>query len=157
MNSTFSMPTRGLTPNLFYLFFITLFSISFSFQSCNPAKGMPAMDTFSMDQNEIIKNQVLSLMKKGGKNYVDVASDVMSLKNTITDQISYERDRGENNMKTVQMWETMMDPNQNLLGGFLNRWENDGKLNGVFIKEAARVVGKNFDKIISLEKKKKKA
>ena len=64
----------------------------------------------------------------------------MNLKNKVNDLISYERDKGEKNLKTVKMWETMMDPNQKLLGGFLNRWETEGKLNGPFIKEAAGVL-----------------
>lgn len=157
MNSTLFQPSRGLSKNIFYLFFLAIFAVSFSFQSCNPAKGMPAMDTFSLDQNEIIKASVISLMKRGGKNFSSVSGDVMGLKTQINDLISYEQDKGPSNLKTVKMWETMMDPNQNLLGGFLNRWENEGKLNGPFIKEAAGVVSKNMDKIINLEKKKKKA
>ena len=96
-------------------------------------------------------------MKKGGKSFSSVSGDVMGLKNQINDLISYEQDKGPTNVKTVKMWETMMDPNQNLLGGFLNRWETEDKLNGPFIKEAAKVVSKNMDKIINLEKKKKKA
>jgi len=157
MNSTLFQPTKGFSKSIFYFFFLAIFTASFSFQSCNPAKGMPAMDTYSLDQNQIIKTNVLGLMKRGGKSFSSVSSDVMGLKSQISDLISYEQDKGATNLKTVKMWETMMDPNQNLLGGFLNRWENDGKLNGPFIKEAAKVVSKNFDKIINLEKKKKKA
>ena len=81
---------------------------------------------------------------------------IENLKTTINDQVEYEKERGEKNAKTVEMWDLMMKPDGNLLGGFLSRWENEGKLNGPFIKEVAKVVKSNFDKIIKLEKKKKK-
>ena len=54
------------------------------------------------------------------------------------------------------MLEILSNPEGNLLGGFFTRWENEGKLNGTFIKDAASMVSKNFDKVINLEKKKKK-
>ena len=154
MNST-TFPFRlGRSKSIFYFFFLALFSVSLTFQSCG--SNMVPRDTFSIEQNEIIKNNVISLIKKGGKNYSEMAPQVESLKATINDQIEYERERGEKNMKTVEMWELMMNPDGNLLGGFLSRWENEGKLNGPFIKEVAKVVSSNFDKIIKLEKKKKK-
>lgn len=147
--------TFGSTRNLLFLFIFALLPLSFSFQSCS--SGMVPQDLYSLEQNMSLKADVLSLMKRGGKNFTSVSDDIMNLKNRMNDLISYERDKGEKNIKTVKMLETMMDPNQNLLGGFLNRWETDGKLNGPFIKEAAKVVTKNFDKIIKLENKKKKA
>lgn len=157
MNST-SFSSGWLLPrSIFYVFFIALFSISLSFQSCNPAKGMVPFDAFSLSRTIDIKAQAIDLMKRGGKSFSSVSEDVSDFKATANSLIDFERDRGEKNLKTVQMWELMMDPNQNLLGGFLNRWENEGKLNGPFIREAAGVVSKNFDKIIKLEKKKSKS
>jgi len=148
-----TLPLSGAFKKSFYLFFFALLSVSFFFQSCST--GIP-IDYYSLEQNESLKIDVLNLMKRGGKNFTSVSDDVMNLKNKVNDLISYERDKGEKNLKTVKMWETMMDPNQKLLGGFLNRWETEGKLQGPFIKEAAGVVSKNFDKIIKLESKKKK-
>lgn len=140
----------------FYFFFIALTSVSISFQSCNPAKGMTNQDEASLESFNILKTDAISIMKKGAKSYTSMASQINEYQAKLDDQIEYERERGEKNLKTVQMLEIIADPDGNLLGGFFTRWENEGKLNAPFIKEIAGVVTKNFDKVINLEKRKRK-
>ena len=156
MNNTFFRIEWSLARKLQFLFFALLFAASFSFQSCNAAKGMVDRDQYSIDQNEIIKTDAIALMKKGTKSFSSMETQINEFKSKVNDQIDYERDKGEKNTQTVEMWELMMDPSSNLMGGFLSRWETDGKLNGPFVKEAAKLVSSNFDKIIKLEKKKRK-
>ncbi len=156
MNSTPLLGKLRFSQRLFYFFFIALVSTSISFQSCNPAKGMVAQDSESLESFNILKTDAVSIMKKGAKSYSSMAPQINEFKAKMDDQIEYERAKGEKNMKTVQMLELISDPEGNLLGGFFNRWENEEKLNAPFIKEIAGVVSKNFDKIINLEKKKKK-
>ena len=156
MNNTSLFGNLGFSQKLFYFFFIALVSTSISFQSCNPAKGMVAQDSESLESFNILKTDAVSIMKKGAKSYSAMAPQINEYKSKMDDQIEYERAKGEKNMKTVQMLELMSNPDGNLLGGFFTRWENEGKLNAPFIKEIAGVVSKNFDKIINLEKKKKK-
>ena len=156
MNNTFSQPTLSIPRKIYYFLFIVLFSASFSFQSCNPAKGMVDQDQYSIDQNEILKLDAISLMKRGTKSFSAMKTEIMDFKAKVDDQIQYEKDRGPKNDQTVKMWELMMDPTKNLLGGFLSRWETEGKLTGIFVKETAKVVSSNFDKIMKLEKKKRR-
>ncbi len=156
MNNTPLIKKIEFSKNLFYFFFIALVSTSISFQSCNPAKGMVAQDAESLESFNILKTDAVSIMKKGAKSFSAMASQINEYKAKMNDQLDYERAKGENNLKTVQMLELISNPEGNLLGGFFKRWEDEGKLNGPFIKEAAGVVSKNFDKIINLEKRKKK-
>ena len=146
----------GFSQKFFYFFFIALVSTSLSFQSCNPAKGMVKQDLESLEGFMSLKTDAVSIMKKGAKSFSSMAPKINELKTKMSDQIDYEKTKGEKNLKTVQMLEILSNPDGNLLGGFLKRWENDGKLNATFIKEAAGLVSKNFDKVINLEKKKKK-
>ena len=44
-----------------------------------------------------------------------------------------------------------MDPEVNLLGGFLRRWREQQTLNPVFVKEASENIAKAFDLIVRLE------
>ena len=156
MNNTPLFRNMGFSQKFVYFFFIALVSTSISFQSCNPAKGMVAQDMETLTGLETLKLDAVSIMKKGAKSFSSMEPQVNEFKAKMTDQIDYEKAKGEKNLKTVQMLEILSNAEGNLLGGFFKRWENEGKLNAPFIKEIASQVSKNFDKVINLEKKKKK-
>ena len=156
MNSTPLFRNTGLSQKLFYFLFIALVSSSISFQSCSPARKMSAQDSHTLTALESLKIDAISIMKKGAKSFGSMEPQVIEYKAKMNDQIEYEKAK-ENNTKTVQMLEILSNPEGSLLGGFFTRWENEGKLNAPFIKEIAGVVSKNFDKVINLEKKKKKS
>lgn len=155
MNNTPLCRNTGFSQKLFHFLFIALVSTSISFQSCS-IKGMVPQDLETLTALQSLKIDAISLMKKGAKSYESMAPQVNEYKAKMDDQIVYEDAKGEKNTKTVQMLKILSNPEGNLLGGFFKRWENEGKLNGPFIKEIAGVVSKNFDKVINLEKKKKK-
>ena len=117
---------------------------------------MSAQDSHTLTALESLKIDAISIMKKGAKSFGSMEPQVIEYKAKMNDQIEYEKAK-ENNTKTVQMLEILSNPEGSLLGGFFTRWENEGKLNAPFIKEIAGVVSKNFDKVINLEKKKKKS
>ena len=156
MNSTPLFRNTGFSQKLFYFLFIALVSTSISFQSCGSSKGMVNQDSNTLTALESLKIDAISIMKKGAKSFSSMAPQINEYKARMNDQIDYEKAKGEKNTKTVQMLEILSNPEGNLLGGFFNRWENEGKLNAPFIKEIAGVVSKNFDKVIKLEKKKRK-
>lgn len=156
MNNTPLIRKMEFSKKLFYFFFIALVSTSISFQSCDPTKGMVAHDAESLESFTILKTDAISIMKKGAKRFSAMAPQINEYKAKMNDQLDYERAKGDKNLKTVQMLELISNPEGNLLGGFFKRWEDEEKLNAPFIKEAAGVVAKNFDKIINLEKRKKK-
>jgi len=98
----------------------------------------------------------MDLMGQATKPYSQNESQVNSFMKAYDQHLSMEKDRGEMNSKTVQMWELLMDPSQNLLGGFISKWKSDGQLSQVFVDQAKREVKSNMDKILQLENKKKK-
>jgi hypothetical protein len=155
MNSTPLFRNTGFSQKIFYFLFIALVSTSISFQSCS-MKGVVPQDLETLTSLQSLKIDAISIMKKGAKSYSSMAPQINEYKAKMNGQIIYEEKKGENNTKTVQMLEILSNPEGSLLGGFFKRWENEGKLNGPFIKEIAGVVSKNFDKVINLEKKKKK-
>ena len=55
------------------------------------------------------------------------------------------------------MWDTHLDKNGHLLGGFIVRWQKEQKLNETYIIEAKKLVDKAFDQIAGLESKKIKS
>lgn len=65
---------------------------------------------------------------------------------------AYEFSRGlpKNDEATAQ-WAILRDPDGHSLGGFITRWQRDGKLDPAFISEAKRLVAAGFDQLIALE------
>src|SRR5206468_1401999 len=65
---------------------------------------------------------------------------------------AYEYDRGRHvNQVTVAQWDTLRDPNRDLVGGFLKVWKTKGTLSATFVTEKKRQIGDAFDQIIQLE------
>lgn len=84
-----------------------------------------------------------------------VAIDGLLLK--LRQAYEYERGKGNPNMFTVKQWEFLINPQGNLLGGFLQKWKVEGKAQGAtFTEETAKLTGKAFDQIIELERAKVK-
>lgn len=130
-------------------------SILFLFSSCIANRMVP-FDLDALNMGKEIKTEALNLMGLASQDYTASADKVMNFKNKVTDHIAYEESRGEKNQTTVDMWKLLMKPDGNLLGGFLTKWQNDGKLNPVLVSQFKNEVGKNLDKILSLENKKSK-
>jgi len=71
-------------------------------------------------------------------------------KDPATDK-AYEYERGRPlNTDTIKQWDTLRDPNRDLLGGFLKEWK-DGKLLPVYVERKKAQIGTAFDQIIQLE------
>jgi hypothetical protein len=65
---------------------------------------------------------------------------------------AYEFSRGlpKNDEATAQ-WAILRDPDGHSLGGFITRWQRDGRLDPAFVAEAKRLVAAGFDELIALE------
>ena len=127
----------------------------FLFSSCIANRMVPFdLDSFNMAKD--IKTEALNLMGLAGQDYSASADKVTAFQNKVTSHIASEEARGEKNKTSVDMWKLLMKPEGNLLGGFLSKWKNDGKLNAVLVSQFKNEIGKNLDKIINLENKKKK-
>jgi len=127
-----------------------LFAFSLSFSSCSRL----LQDQVSLDKLLMLKETASSLINKSSEPYEDHKAEVEQLKMDMTDQIAYEKEKGKKNTKMVEMLQLLMKPDGNLLGGFLERWKNKGKMNPAMATEVSKIVGDNFDQIINLERSK---
>ena len=132
---------------------LVVFISSISFHSCTPSIFYDA-EAYNACQE--LKTEALNVMGMATNSFSDHKDDVERLTDRIDAHIDYERNRGEKNTKIVEMWNLLMDPSSNLLGGFLQRWEDRGKLSNGFVTEAKNIVSNNFDKILNLENGRKR-
>lgn len=108
------------------------------------------------EQATSLKAEALLVMGRATEPYARHEAEVAGLTLRMEQAYEYARGRPKNDEATRQ-WALMKDPQRNLLGGFLRRWQERGTLSPVFIQEAQRVVGDAFDQISGLESGKKPA
>lgn len=118
--------------------------------SCNT---MSYFDSFSYKETISAKVDALDIMSKATKDYKEYAVEVNALVLQMKKIYEYEKNRPKNTI-TAKMWEILINPDRNLFGGFIKRWENEGKLNPVFITEMKIQVEEAFGIIIDLENNK---
>ena len=113
----------------------------------------PTISTFSpiaYEQATSLKVDALALMDRATEPFADHRAETESL--TVRLAKAYEFARGRpNNDISAQQWRILIDPERNLLGGFLARWRKESKLSPTFVTEAKGLVSDAFDTIIGLE------
>jgi hypothetical protein len=97
-----------------------------------------------------LKVESLNLMSDATMPFTDFEEDVDFLKTEIEKAYEFSKGRPNNEISTKQ-WEILNNPDGNLLGGFLKRWEEEGKLSQMFVTEMRMLVSDAFDTIIGLE------
>jgi hypothetical protein len=97
-----------------------------------------------------LKVESLILMDKATEPYSTQRQKVEAFQENLQKALEYAKGRPKNEMSARQ-WELMLDPNRHLLGGFLQRWRERGRLSRTFIDEAKPLVSDGFDEIIGLE------
>ena len=110
-------------------------------------------DQYAYVQTTSLKVDALGLMDLAINDYSEHADEVAELKANLQKIYEYEKNRPKNEI-TVKMWEKLLDRDGHLIGGFLAKWENQGKQSQVFITEAKKIIGPAFDQIAQLESKK---
>lgn len=110
-------------------------------------------DQYSYAQTTSLKVDALELMDLAVNDYSTYQKNDLEFQTKLKKVYEYEKNRPKNEI-TVKLWDKLIDPNGHLLGGFLNRWKNENKLNPTFIAEEKKLVGKAFDQISGLESKK---
>ena len=102
-----------------------------------------------------LKVDSLALMDKATESYTTHQKEVEILKLDLSKAYEYAKGRPLNEDSTKQ-WAIMIDPDRNLVGGFMKRWAAEGTLGHGFIEEAKKEIGENFDRISELESGKNK-
>ena len=137
---------QGKNNKIIYPLFIIPVFILF-LQSCAPTASFSEP---AYRQAVQLKVDALELMDKATDGYSNHKSEVDSFKHKLNFAYEYAKGR-RNNEITVKQWEIMINPDRNLIGGFLRIWKEDLLLSPVFVKEAKDVIEDAFDTIIGLE------
>jgi CRISPR/Cas system-associated protein Csx1 len=128
-----------------------LLLIGFVLLSCAPQSAY--FSSIAYEQATSLKVDSLSLMVKAAEPYANNEEEVMVLLNRIEKAYEYAKGR-PNNEFTTKQWEILKDLDGNLMGNFMNRWQEQEKLNPTFINEFKLIVSDTFDTIIGLESQK---
>jgi hypothetical protein len=118
--------------------------------------SMSTFDQYVYTQTTSLKVDALNVMDRATTDYASQADVVADLQSKLQKIYEYERNRPKNEI-SLQLWNTLLASDGNLLGGFLQRWKTETKLHATFISEEKKLVGKAFDEIAGLESGKIKA
>jgi len=127
--------------------------IILTFASCST---ISRFSQYAYIQTTSLKVDALSIMDLAIDNYSSHQNSTLELQINLQKLYEYERNRPKNEI-TIKLWDKLLDPKGHLLGGFLTRWQQEEKLNDVFIGEAKKLVSDAFDLIAGLESNKIKS
>lgn len=96
------------------------------------------------------KVSALILMDKANTPYDQNKAEIESILFSLKQGYEYANGIPKNEITTEQ-WAIMKDPERNLLGGFLKRWQEKQTLKPAFINDVKPMITKGFDAIIGLE------
>ncbi len=126
---------------------LTLVLVLISFAAC---ASISSFDQYAYTQTTSLKVDALNTMSLAIKEYSASEKTVQELQTNLQKVYEYEKNRPKNEI-TLQLWDKLLDANGHLLGGFIMRWQNEKKLNAVFVQEEKKIVAEAFDQIAGLE------
>ncbi len=109
-------------------------------------------DQYAYKQVTSLKVDALDLMNSADQNFGDHQKDIHALDVLFRKAVEYEKHRPNNDI-IIKMWSEIYDPQLNLYGGFIARWQRKDKLEPAFIEEQKEIVGLAFDQIAELQSK----
>jgi hypothetical protein len=121
-----------------------------AWQGCST---ISTFDQYAYTQTTSLKVDALALMGKATEDAAMHTDALEQLTIKIDKAYEYEKGRPKNEI-TTRMWDVLKNPERNLLGGFVKRWREKGKLSQAFIDEAKELVAEAFDLISGLESQK---
>lgn len=125
-----------------------LFIFIASLQACAPSISMFSETAYQ--QAVELKILSLQLMDHASEPFENHRDDIRVLRQELLKAYEFAKGR-PNNEFTTEQWEIMIDPEQHMIGGFLERWEQQGTLSETFIAEAKVTITEGFDTVIGLE------
>lgn len=101
-----------------------------------------------------LKARALALVDRSGGVYNKYEQQAETL--MIDANAAYEFAKGiPNNEISSKQWRLLIDPERNLLGGFIKKWRLKGKTGSFYRKAKRKQIAQSFDYIICLEINKK--
>lgn len=103
----------------------------------------------------ILKDEALELMAKAGESYYKYRKDVYGLMSAVERAYEHARQQRKNDV-IIGTWDRLRNPAEDRLGGFMEEWKKEDKLDADTINTFKEWVSKEFDAIKELEEAKKK-
>jgi hypothetical protein len=107
-------------------------------------------DQYAYTQSTSLKVDAINVMGLATDSFSLHQTDVAGVQTAISKMLEYERNRPKN-VINEKMWTLIQDSTGHLFGGFIARWQKNGKLDTVFVKESQQLIGSTFDQISQLE------
>lgn len=114
------------------------------------APRLAPFSELAYEQAIALKVDALALTSHATEPFARHREAVADLTLRVEKAYEFARGRPRNEIST-QQWDILRDPERNLLGGFLKRWEQSATLSPAFVAEARRLIADAFDTIIGLE------
>jgi hypothetical protein len=119
----------------------------FALASCST---ISTYDQAAYEHATSAKVDTLALMGKATEPYGAHEKEIVTVTTELEKAYEYDRGRPLNKI-TVAQWSILLDPERNLVGGFLKMWKSKGSLGATFVTEKKDQIGRAFDQIIGLE------
>ena len=110
-------------------------------------------DQYAYSQTTSAKVDALNAMDLATDDYTTHQKDIADIQTELQKAYEYEKHR-QKNVFTIKMWDILLDSNGHLFGGFIKRWQNEGRLKKGYIVDKKKEIGIAFDEIAELESKK---
>jgi hypothetical protein len=94
-----------------------------------------------------LKVEAMALMDEATNPYSEHEEKIVEVKREMTKAYEYAR-RRPNNEESTQQWELMIDSDNNLMAGFLKKWEDDETLSANLIENSNVIISDAFETII---------
>jgi len=116
--------------------------------ACGPT--ISEFNARAYEQATSLKVEALALMDEATTSYAEHAGAVEHLKTELEKAHEFAKGR-PNNEISARQWDILIDPERDLLGGFLADWEEQSSFSPAFVEEKKAQVARAFDTIIELE------
>ena len=96
------------------------------------------------------KVDTLALIDKATESYSSHEKEIIAVRTELEKAYEYDLGRPLNKI-TVAQWAVLLDPERDLVGGFLKMWKSKGSVSAYFVTAKKKQIGEAFDQIIGLE------
>jgi hypothetical protein len=107
-------------------------------------------DQYAYTQATSLKVDALNVMELATDSFPLHRTEVARVGTDISKMLEYQRNRPKNAV-SEKMWTMLQDSTGHLFGGFVARWQKEGRLDTAFVKESQQLIGSSFDQISQLE------
>lgn len=116
--------------------------------ACGPT--ISEFNARAYQQATSLKVEALALMDEATGPYAEHADAVQHLKTELEKAHEFAKGR-PNNEISARQWRILINPERDLLGGFLADWQEQSSFSPAFVEEKKTQVARAFDTIIELE------